>query len=40
LTGETFAYALAREDDVFLYFISGAKERNPLAAAAFIAGLR
>jgi len=25
---------------VFLYFISGAKERNPLAAAAFIAGLR
>jgi len=29
-----------RARTTFLYFISGAKERNPLAAAAFIAGLR
>jgi uncharacterized protein YecE (DUF72 family) len=33
------AQALAREGDVFLYFISGAKVRNPLAARALIAGL-
>ena len=33
------ALDLAREGDVFLYFISGAKERNPLAAMALLAGL-
>ncbi len=33
------AQTLAREGDVFLYFISGAKERNPLAAMALIAAL-
>jgi len=36
----THARKLAAKDDVFLYFISGAKERNPLAAQAFITGLR
>jgi hypothetical protein len=30
------AQALAREGDVFFYFISGAKERNPLAAMALM----
>lgn len=30
---------LAREGDVFLYFISGAKERNPQAALALLAAL-
>ena len=34
------AEVLAREGDVYLYVISGAKERNPLAARALIAGLR
>jgi uncharacterized protein YecE (DUF72 family) len=29
---------LAREGDVFFYFISGAKERNPLAARALLMG--
>jgi len=33
------AQTLAREGDVFLYFISGAKERNPQAALALIGGL-
>jgi uncharacterized protein YecE (DUF72 family) len=33
------ALGLARDGDVFFYFISGAKERNPLAAKALIAGL-
>jgi len=33
------AQALARDGDVFLYFISGAKERNPHAARALIAAL-
>ena len=33
------AQTLAREGDVYFYFISGAKERNPLAAKAFIAAL-
>src|SRR5689334_23882364 len=33
------AQALAREGDVFLYFISGAKVRNPHAARALIAAL-
>lgn len=33
------AETLASNGDVFLYFISGAKERNPLAAQALIAGL-
>jgi uncharacterized protein YecE (DUF72 family) len=33
------AQTLARDGDVFLYFISGAKERNPEAARALIAGL-
>ena len=33
------AQTLAREGDVFLYFISGAKERNPHAARALIADL-
>ncbi len=33
------AQALAADGDVFLYFISGAKERNPLAARALIAAL-
>lgn len=30
---------LAREGDVFMYFISGAKERNPQAALALIAAI-
>jgi uncharacterized protein YecE (DUF72 family) len=33
------AVALAREGDVYFYFISGAKQRNPLAARAMIAAL-
>jgi uncharacterized protein YecE (DUF72 family) len=33
------AQELARAGDVYLYFISGAKERNPLAARALIEGL-
>lgn len=33
------AQTLAREGDVFLYFISGAKERNPHAAVALLAAL-
>src|SRR5262245_21656907 len=33
------AQALAREGDVFFYFISGAKERNPQAALALISAL-
>lgn len=33
------ARSLAREGDVFFYFISGAKERNPHAARALIATL-
>ncbi len=33
------AMKLAREGDVFFYFISGAKVRNPLAARALIADL-
>src|SRR4051794_24153490 len=33
------AQTLARDGDVFLYFISGAKERNPQAARALIAAL-
>ena len=33
------AQALARDGDVFFYFISGAKERNPQAARALIAAL-
>ena len=33
------AQALASDGDVFLYFISGAKERNPHAARALIADL-
>jgi uncharacterized protein YecE (DUF72 family) len=33
------AQSLSRDGDVFLYFISGAKERNPHAARALIAGL-
>jgi len=33
------AQALAREGDVYFYFISGAKERNPHAARALIAAL-
>jgi uncharacterized protein YecE (DUF72 family) len=33
------AQTLARTGDVFLYFISGAKERNPLAARALLADL-
>jgi len=33
------AQALARQGDVFLYFISGAKQRNPLAARALLAAL-
>jgi uncharacterized protein YecE (DUF72 family) len=33
------AQTLARDGDVFLYFISGAKERNPHAARALIAEL-
>lgn len=34
------AQNLARSGDVFLYFISGAKVRNPLAARAMIAALK
>ncbi len=34
------AQALAREGDVYFYFISGAKERNPLAARALIESLQ
>jgi uncharacterized protein YecE (DUF72 family) len=33
------AQELARDGDVFLYFISGAKERNPLAARALLGDL-
>jgi len=33
------AQNLARDGDVFLYFISGAKERNPQAALALLAAL-
>jgi uncharacterized protein YecE (DUF72 family) len=33
------ALTLARDGDVYLYFISGAKQRNPLAARALIASL-
>jgi uncharacterized protein YecE (DUF72 family) len=33
------AQTLARDGDVFLYFISGAKQRNPLAARALLAAL-
>ncbi|HEU5137520.1 MAG TPA: DUF72 domain-containing protein, partial [Steroidobacteraceae bacterium] len=33
------AQALAVDGDVFLYFISGAKERNPHAARELLAGL-
>ena len=33
------AQTLARDGDVFLYFISGAKERNPQAARALLATL-
>ncbi len=33
------AEALARDGDVYLYFISGAKERNPLAARALLDAL-
>jgi len=33
------AQALARNGDVFLYFISGAKERNPQAALALLGAL-
>ena len=33
------AEALAKEGDVYFYFISGAKERNPQAARALIANL-
>jgi len=33
------AQELAHEGDVFFYFISGAKERNPLAARALLADL-
>ena len=35
----THAQDLARTGDVFLYFISGAKERNPQAARALLAAL-
>jgi len=34
-----YARDLAREGDVFFYFISGAKERNPQAARALISAL-
>ena len=34
------AQTLAREGDVFLYFISGAKERNPQAARTLLAALQ
>jgi uncharacterized protein YecE (DUF72 family) len=34
------AQTLARDGDVFLYFISGAKERNPQAARALSAALK
>ena len=34
------AQTLARDGDVFLYFISGAKVRNPQAALALLAGLQ
>ena len=33
------AHTLAKDGDVFFYFISGAKERNPLAARALVADL-
>jgi uncharacterized protein YecE (DUF72 family) len=33
------AQALARDGDVFVYFISGAKQRNPQAALALLAAL-
>jgi len=35
----TYVATLARKDEVFVYFISGAKERNPAAAQAFLSGL-
>ena len=35
-----WAQTLGREGDVYLYFISGAKERNPQAARALIATLK
>jgi uncharacterized protein YecE (DUF72 family) len=34
-----YAESLAREGDVFFYFISGAKQRNPLAAMAMMDAL-
>ena len=34
------AQTLARDGDVFFYFISGAKERNPQAALALLAALK
>jgi uncharacterized protein YecE (DUF72 family) len=34
------AQTLARDGDVFFYFISGAKERNPLAARALLEALK
>jgi uncharacterized protein YecE (DUF72 family) len=34
-----YATTLAREGDVFFYFISGAKQRNPQAALALLASL-
>ena len=36
----SYVAPLARQGDVFVYFISGAKERNPAAEQAFIDGLR
>lgn len=35
-----YAQELAREGDVFLYFISGAKERNPHAARALLTAIK
>ena len=37
---QEYAKKLARHGDVFFYFISGAKQRNPLAARALIAALQ
>lgn len=37
---QEYAKKLARHGDVFFYFISGAKQRNPLAARALIATLQ
>jgi uncharacterized protein YecE (DUF72 family) len=34
------AQRLASEGDVYFYFISGAKERNPLAARALIEAMQ